>query len=163
MASVTRAYDPVKQLWYQDVPGKGRVWDSPAAYGQAPPVGGGGALHKNTTWDQSAGAWDQGIDWGKVYAWGMGAALGAGALSAGGAFGGAAGSGSGASGLSATSTGLPVTPGLGTAGGHMGWLDIAKEIYGGYTKAKGIYDTTRSAYGDLAGGIGAAAGGASAG
>ncbi len=178
MATIGRAYDSAKQLWYQDVPGKGRIFDSPVAYGGTLGGGGGGAFHKDPEWDQATGTVDKGLDWGKLYAWGTGAALGVGALSAAGAFGGAAGApgagGAGGGTLSGAGTGLlpsttigsgavgPISGGVSGSGmgGGMGWLDIAKDIYGGYNKAKSVYDTGKSIYGDVAGSAGDAAGGA---
>jgi len=87
MPTIQRLYDAAKGLWYQDIPGKGRVYDSPAAYGASKPDIGGGLIHKSPQWDQSQGTWDAGIDWGKLYTYLMGAGLGIGGADALGAFG----------------------------------------------------------------------------
>lgn len=151
-SSITRAFDPVKQLWYQDIPGRGRVYDSPVAYGGTLGDGGGGAFHKDAQWNQDTGTVDTGLDWGKIYAWAIGAGLGAqaalaiaNAASAGGAAGlttgptapGAAASSWGAADTAGLTTG-PVAPGAaasswgpaGAAAGGAG-TDVAKALTGG--------------------------------
>lgn len=112
MPTITRQQDSTGR-WYQDIPGRGRVYDSPAAYGEAPPPGGGGAFHKRTTWDQDTGQWDQGIDWGKIYGYGIGGLLG---VNAGTAI--AQGIGGGAGG--AAETGVTTGPTLAQAAGTGG-------------------------------------------
>lgn len=155
-SSITRAFDPVKQLWYQDIPGRGRVYDSPAAYGQSLGDPGGGAFHKNAQWDQDTGTVDRGLDWGKIYAWAIGAGLGAqaalaiaNAAGAGGASGlttgptepGAAASSWGAADTAGLTTG-PVAPGAaasswGPAGAAAGaGTDAVRSMTGGNTLEK---------------------------
>ncbi len=45
---------------------------------------------------------------------------------------------------------LPSTTAIPSTGGNVGWIDTAKKVYDGYSKAKDVYDTGRSIYGDVA-------------